>query len=288
VRYAAIDTMRPQYPLQMLCDELSVSKSGYNEWKTRLPSKRTCANGALVSEIRVIHAHSFGAYGSPRVHETLKQQGRPVGLERVRRLMQENQIIGRYRKKRCRTTDSNHALPIAPNRLRQNFQCATPDRIWLADITYVATDEGFLYVAAMKDLCTKKIVGWSMSATIDAQLALDALTMAMSRQKPAAGLVVHSDRGSQYASGVFRQKLRQLQMLQSMSRRGNCYDNAPMESFFASLKTERLEQEHFATRDAARAATFEYVETFYNPVRLHSSIGYRAPNQFEAMLNAGG
>jgi putative transposase len=288
VRYAAIDTMRPQYPLQMLCDELSVSKSGYNEWKTRLPSKSTSANEALVSEIRVIHAHSFGAYGSPRVHETFKQQGRPVGLERIRRLMQENQIIGRYRKKRCRTTDSNHTLPIAPNRLRQNFECATPDRIWLADITYVATDEGFLYVAAMKDLCTKKIVGWSMSATIDAQLALDALTMALSRQKPAAGLVVHSDRGSQYASSAFRQKLTELQMLQSMSRRGNCYDNAPMESFFASLKTERLEQEHFATRDAARAATFEYVETFYNPVRLHSSIGYRAPNQFEAMLNAGG
>jgi transposase InsO family protein len=280
--------MRTLYPLQTLCDELSVSKSGYSEWKTRLPSKRAGANATLVSEIRVIHAQSFGAYGSPRVHATFKQRGRSIGLERLRRLMQENKIIGRYRKKRCHTTDSNHGLPIAPNRLRQNFQCATPDRIWLADITYVATDEGFLYVAAMKDLCTKKIVGWSMSATIDAQLVLDALSMALSRQTPAAGLVVHSDRGSQYASGVFRRKLTQLHMLQSMSRRGNCYDNVPMESFFASLKTERLEQEHFATRDAARAATFEYVETFYNPVRLHSSIGYRAPNQFEAMLNAAG
>jgi putative transposase len=135
MRYAAIDTMRPQYPLQMLCDELSVSKSGYNEWKTRLASKRRCANATLVSEIRIIHAHSFGAYGSPRVHETFKQRGRRVGLERIRRLMRENQIIGRYRKKRCRTTDSNHALPIAPNRLRQNFECARPDRIWLADIS---------------------------------------------------------------------------------------------------------------------------------------------------------
>jgi len=239
VRYAAIDTMRTLYPLQMLCDELSVSKSGYCEWKLRLPSKRAAANAALVSEIRVIHAHSFGAYGSPRVHETFKQRGRSIGLERIRRLMQDHQIIGRHRKKRCRTTDSNHGLPIAPNRLRQHFECATPDSIWLADITYVATDEGFLYVAAMKDLCTKKIVGWSMSATIDAQLAVDALMMALSRQKPAAGLVVHSDRGSQYASGLFRQKLTELHMLQSMSRRGNCYDNAPMESFFASLKTER-------------------------------------------------
>jgi len=288
VRYAAIELMRPDYPLPLLCEVLSVSKSGYSEWKTRLPSKRACANVTLVREIRTIHAHSFGAYGSPRVHETFKQRGRAIGLERIRRLMQENRIIGRHRKKRCHTTDSNHSLPIAPNRLRQHFECETPDRIWLADITYVPTDEGFLYVAAMKDLCTKKIVGWSMSATIDAQLVLDALAMAISRQKPVAGLVVHSDRGSQYASGMFRQRLHELRMLQSMSRRGNCYDNAPMESFFASLKTERLEQEHFATRDAARAAIFEYVETFYNPVRLHSSIGYRAPNQFEAMFHAGG
>ena len=288
MKYAAIEGMRELYPLQMLCDELSVSKSGYSEWKGRLPSKGAAANSALVSEIRVIHAQSFGAYGSPRVHETLKQRGRIIGLERIRRLMQDNSIIGRHRKKRCHTTDSNHDLPIAPNRLRQHFECALPDSIWLADITYVTTDEGFLYVAAMKDLCTKKIVGWSMSASIDAQLVVDALKMAMSRQAPVAGLVVHSDRGSQYASGLFRQQLKELHMLQSMSRRGNCYDNAPMESFFASLKTERLEQEHFATRDAARAATFEYIETFYNPVRLHSSIGYRAPNQFESMLRAAG
>jgi len=172
VRYAAIDMMRQDYSLPMLCDVLSVSKSGYNEWKDRPASKRACANVTLVDEIRMIHAQSFGAYGSPRVHETFKQRGRPIGLERIRRLMQKNRIIGRFRKKRCRTTDSNHSLPIAPNRLRQNFECDTPDRIWLADITYVATDEGFLYVAAMKDLCTKKIVGWSMSATIDAKLAL--------------------------------------------------------------------------------------------------------------------
>jgi putative transposase len=286
VRYATIDSLRDAYPLPLLCEVLSVSKSGYNEWKSRPPSKRADANTALVSEIRTIHAQSFGAYGSPRVHETFKQRGRAIGRERIRRLMRENRIIGRHRKKRCRTTDSNHGLPIAPNRLNQHFECAWPDRIWLADITYVATDEGFLYVAAMKDLCTKKIVGWSMSATIDASLVVDALTMALCRQTPTAGLIVHSDRGSQYASGLFRQKLNDHQLLQSMSRRGNCYDNAPMESFFSSLKTERLEQEHYVTRDAARAAVFQYVETFYNPVRLHSSIGYRAPNQFESMLRA--
>lgn len=287
MKYAAIDSMRLTYPLQMLCNVFTVSKSGYFEWKHRVPSKRVQANVTLVGEIQSIHTKSFGAYGSPRVYELLKQCGRIIGLERIRRLMQENGIIGRHRKKSCRTTDSNHSLPIAPNRLRQNFVCKKPNTVWLADITYVATEEGFLYFAAMKDLCTKKIVGWSMSAVIDAQLVVDALMMAISRQKPSAGLIVHSDRGSQYASVLFRQKLIAMKMLQSMSRRGNCYDNAPMESFFSSLKTERLEQEHFVTRDAARAAIFEYVETFYNPVRLHSSIGYRAPNQFESMLQAG-
>lgn len=287
MKYAAIDSMRTRYPLRMLCNVFSVSSSGYFEWKHRTPSKRTQANGALIGEIRNIHTKSFGAYGSPRIYESLKQCGRIIGLERIRRLMQANRISGRHRKKRCRTTDSNHSLPIAPNRLQQHFECARPNTVWLGDITYVATDEGFLYVAAMKDLCTKKIVGWSMSACIDAQLAVDALTMAISRQTPCAGLIVHSDRGSQYASSLFREKLNDMEMLQSMSRRGNCYDNAPMESFFASLKTERLEQEHFVTRNAARVTIFEYIETFYNPVRLHSSIGYRAPNQFESMLQAG-
>jgi len=156
--------------------------------------------------------------------------------------------------------------------------------VWLADISYLPTAEGFLYFAAMKDLCTKKIVGWSMSQTIDAQLAVDALDMAIARQRPPAGLIVHSDRGSQYASAAFRGKLAEHQMRQSMSRRGNCYDNAPMESFFSSLKGEYLEHQRFATHGAARTAVFTYVETFYNRVRLHSSIGYRPPNEFEMML----
>jgi putative transposase len=219
VRYAAIDWMRGDYSRPMLCDVLAVSKSGYNEWKDRPASQRACANVTLVDEIRTIHAQSFGAHGSPRVHETFRQRGRAIGLGRVRRLMQENRIIGRFRKKRCRTTDSNHSLRIAPNRLRQHFECDAPDRIWLADITYVATDEGFLYVAAMKDLCTKKIVGWSMSATIDAKLTLGALSMALSRQKPTAGLVVHSDRGSMRA-GCFGKRLT------SFTCRRACLDEA--------------------------------------------------------------
>lgn len=198
--------------------------------------------------------------------------------------MQENQIVGRHRRKRCRTTDSNHALPVAANLLNQNFACEAPNTVWLADISYLPTGQGFLYFAAIKDLCTKKIVGWSMSATIDAKLVVDALVMAFTRQRPSAGLVLHSDRGSQYASADFRAKLKQYGMRQSMSRRGNCYDNAPMESFFSSLKGEYLEHQHFATHEAARAAVFAYVEAFYNSVRLHSSIGYRSPNEFESML----
>lgn len=286
MKYAAIDSMRQSYPLGILCDALSVSTSGYHEWKGRPACVRRLANESLLSEIRVLHAQSFGAYGSPRIHQSLKQRGRGIGRERIRRLMKENRIVGRHRKKRCRTTDSNHKLPVAANLLQQNFECANPNRIWLADISYIATDQGFLYLAAMKDLCTKKIVGWSMSATINAQLTVDALVMAYTRQRPPAGLIVHSDRGSQYASGAFRDRLTEYQIVQSMSRRANCYDNAPMESFFSSLKGEYLEHQHFQSHAQARAAIFTYVETFYNPVRLHSSIGYRAPNQFESMLKA--
>lgn len=284
MRYAAIDSLRERYPVSVLCEVLQVSSSGYHEWRGRAASARQVANERLVSEIRVLHAQSFGSYGSPRIHAAFQRQDRRIGRERIRRLMQEHQIVGRHRKKRCRTTDSNHALPIAPNLLQQNFACAAPNTVWLADISYLPTEEGFLYFAAMKDLCTKKIVGWSMSKTIDAQLAIDALNMAITRQRPCAGLIVHSDRGSQYASADFRGKLAQHGMRQSMSRRGNCYDNAPMESFFSSLKGEYLEHQRFATHADARAAVFTYVETFYNRVRLHSSIGYRPPIEFEAML----
>lgn len=284
MRYAAIESLRERYPVSVLCETLEVSDSGYQEWRARPPSARQLANERLVSEIRVLHAESFGSYGSPRIHEAFKRRDRRIGRERIRRLMQENRIVGHHRKKRCRTTDSNHALPIAANLLQQNFACETPDRVWLADISYLPTDEGFLYLAAMKDLCTKKIVGWSMSKTINARLVVDALNMAIARQRPCAGLIVHSDRGSQYASGEFRAALAEHSLRQSMSRRGNCYDNAPMESFFSSLKGEYLEHQRFATHAQARAAVFAYVETFYNRVRLHSSIGYRPPNEFEAML----
>lgn len=284
MRYAAIHALRERYPLSILISVLEVSSSGYHEWRSRKPSARQQANDRLVSQIRVLHAESFGSYGSPRIHAALKRQGQRIGRERVRRLMQENQIVGRHRRKRCRTTDSNHSLPVAPNLLQQNFTCEKPNAVWLADISYLPTGEGFLYLAAMKDMCTRKIVGWAMSARIDAQLCVDALQMAIVRQGAPAGLIVHSDRGSQYASSDFRAMLNKHQFLQSMSRRGNCYDNAPMESFFSSLKGEYLEHQRFATHAQARAAVFSYVEGFYNRVRLHSSIGYRPPNELEAIL----
>lgn len=284
MRYTAIESLQERFAVSLLCTVLEVSSSGYHEWRSRPPSARKLANERLVSQIRVVHAESFGSYGSPRIHASLKRQGRRIGRERIRRLMQQYQIVGRYRRKRCRTTDSNHALPIAPNLLQQNFTCEAPNTVWLADISYLPSGEGFLYFAAMKDLCTRKIVGWAMSSSIDAKLVVEALDMAIARQKPSAGLIVHSDRGSQYASSDFRAKLAAYQLCQSMSRRGNCYDNAPMESFFSSLKGEYLEHLRFDTHAQARTAVFTYVEAFYNRVRLHSSIGYRPPNEFEAML----
>lgn len=173
MKYASIDSLRQQYPLAMLCQVLEVSTSGYHEWLGRQPSARQRANERLVSQIRVLHAESFGSYGSPRIHAALRRRGQHIGRERVRRLMQANQIVGRHRRKRCHTTDSNHALAVAPNLLNQDFACERPDTVWLADISYLPTDQGFLYFAGMKDLCTKKIVGWSMSATIDAKLAIE-------------------------------------------------------------------------------------------------------------------
>ncbi len=287
MRYATVDFFHDSYPIEVLCSALSVSHSGYNQWRRRSSStQRQRANEQLLARIRRIHAQSRRAYGSPRIHQELKRQGIRAGKERIRKLMQVNHIIGRSPSRSCRTTDSEHGQPIVANLLGQNFQCHTPDTVWLADITYVPTAEGFLYVAAMKDLCTRKIVGWSMSHRMDTALVIDALRMAIDRQAPSDGLIVHSDRGAQYASHEFRGALAQHRMPQSMSGLGNCYDNAPMESFFSSLKTEGLEQERFSTKNQARVAIFDYIEGFYNPVRLHSGIGYHSPNEYEAMLKA--
>lgn len=287
MKYAWIDSMRGSYELERLCQALSVSTSGYHDWTHRAPSARAQANDRLLVEIRAIHRATGEAYGSPRVWRALRERGYRVGRERVRRLMQRHRIVARHRRRRfVRTTVRDPAARPAPNLLAQNFVCAAPDRVWLADITYVPTDEGWLYVAAMNDLCTRKIVGWAMRDTLDAELATEALAMAVARQTALPGLIVHSDRGSQYSAHVFTDALAAIRAVPSMSGRGNAYDNAPMESFFASLKGEKLDHEHYRTRADARAAVFAYIETFYNPIRMHSGIGYRSPNRYEEMLRA--
>lgn len=240
----------------------------------------------IVSEIKRIHSlPRHEDYGSPRIHRKLVSQGIGCCENTVAKLMKENQIQARRKPKfRISTTDSKHNLPIAPNLLKQEFTVSNINQVWLTDFTYVPTWEGFSYLCAFKDLCSRRIVGWAMSQKMDAQLALDALNQAIALREPQAGLIVHSDRGSQYASHVFRKRLRDCQFLQSMSRKGNCYDNAPMESFFKTFKVEEVYHEKYESHEhAARAAT-DYIERFYNPKRLHSALDYLSPTQFEQRL----
>jgi transposase InsO family protein len=227
------------------------------------------ANEALLGDIRLIHAESSGTYGSPRVHAILRGHGRRVGRSRIERLMRRAGIRGlAARPRRARTTDSRHGYPIAPNRLAHNFQAAAPNQVWLADLKDIPTGEGWLYLAAILDMHTRKIVGWSMRETLHTEIALDALSMAIERQRPAPGLIHHSDRGIQYAAEAYRQALAASGITPSMSRKGGCWDNAPMESFFHTLKTERVHHRVYADRDQARRDLFGYIEGFYNPRRL--------------------
>jgi len=265
-----------------MCSVLSISSSGYYAWASRTESKRTAANRQLLDDIRRIHIASSGTYGSPRVHAVLRRNGQHVGRSRIETLMRHAGIFGLAASpRRTRTTDSRHGYPIAPNLLARNFTARAPNQIWLADLTYIPTEEGWLYLAAILDGYTRKIVGWSMRNTLHTEIALDALTMALERQRPAVGLVHHSDRGIQYAAEAYRQILGTANITPSMSRKGNCWDNAPMESFFHTLKTERVHHRVYATRDQARRDLFAYIEGFYNSHRLHSALGYLSPADME-------
>ena len=224
------------------------------------------------------------AYGSPRVHRVLRRQGTRCGRKRVARVMRKEKLQARSRRKFKATTDSDHGHPVAPNLLKQSFEVSRPDTVWLGDITYIPTDEGWLYLAVLMDLASRRVVGWSMSESITGELTLAALDMALDRRRPGGGLVHHSDRGSQYACEDYRNALEARGIKRSMSRRGNCYDNAPMESFFSSLKVELTHGRRFATRGEAQAAIFRYIEVFYNRQRLHSSLGYRSPAEYETSL----
>lgn len=264
-----------------MCDVLEVSRSGFYAWLSRPESERSKHHRQLLTEIREIHAdRDMQSYGSPRVHRELKARGRRVCRNTVARLMKTDGLAARTRKKYRATTDSNHSQPLAENVLNRQFEQNAPDRVWLADITFIWTLEGWLYLAAVLDAHSRKIVGWSMSDRMQTRLVMDALRMALGRRCPEL-LLHHSDRGSQYASQDYRDLLRDHNITCSMSRKANCWDNAMMESFFATLKKERVHHEVYATREAARQSVFEYIELFYNPRRRHSALGYLSPDEFE-------
>jgi putative transposase len=276
-----IEEHRDQWPVRLLCETLEVSTAGYYCWRERPASARRQRRDALVVEIRAIHAEVKARYGSPRIHAELAARGQQCRVNTVAKLMRDNDIAARTaRKFRC-TTDSNHDLPVAENLLDRQFDPASANESWLADITYVPTREGWLYLAAVEDLYSRMVVGWSMAEHLESRLVVDALEMAVQRRLPGEGLLAHSDRGSQYASEHYQLLLAKHGIACSMSRRADCWDNAPMESFFASLKKELVHGADFATRTEARAAIFEYIEAFYNTKRRHSSLGYMSPTEYE-------
>lgn len=234
----------------------------------------------MLALIRAVHAELKGAYGSPRITKELRDRGFPASKTRVDRLMQESGIRARHKRRYKATTDSKHNLPVAPNLLERNFTPEAPNQVWTADLTYIWTDEGWLYLAVVIDLFNREVVGWSMKPRMTADIVIDALTMAWFRKKPAPGLIHHSDRGSQYASGAFQARLKKYGMICSMSRKGNCWDNACSESFFNSLKNERVHGTRYGTRAEAEVDIFDYIEPFYNRRRKHSTLGYASPQQF--------
>ena len=281
MRYQFIEAHRDAWPVRLMCQVLGVSTGGYYGWRRRPASARQQRREALVAEIREIHHEVKARYGSPRIHAELAARGESCSVNTVAKLMRQHGIAAKAKRKfRC-TTDSNHGRPVAENLVDRHFEPEAADQVWTADITYVPTGEGWLYLAAVEDLHSRRIVGWSMSERIDSRLAVDALEMAIARRLPGEGLVAHSDRGSQYASEHYQQLLASHGITCSMSRRGDCWDNAPMESFFASLKKELVHDADYATRAEARASLFEYIEVFYNRVRRHSSLGYRSPVEYE-------
>jgi len=284
MKYQFIADHRDQYPIKLMCQVLEVARSGYYAWRKRPLSARKMADRLLLRQIKNIFAQSRETYGSQRIQVELAEQGILCGRKRVARLMRTDGLRPKtVRRFRVVTTDSNHNLPIAPNRLNQEFTADQPDRIWLTDITYVPTAQGWLYLAVVLDLYSRQIVGWAMNDSLHRQLVIEALQMAIIARKPPPGLLHHSDRGSQYASHDYQTLLTQADMVGSMSRKGNCYDNAPLESFFGTLKTELVFHQHYATRAEARLDIFEYIEVFYNRVRRHSALGYKSPINYEAL-----
>jgi len=278
--------MSDEYPVQKLCATFEVSRSGYYSWRKAKESLRMQRDRELQAQIATIHERSRGTYGSPRVTVELREQGERVGRHRVARLMRATGLQGRQKRRyRVKTTDSRHAEPIAPNHLGEIAPAKRSDRVWVSDITYVPTGEGWLYLAGVLDWCSRYLVGWAMGESLDAALPITAMRMALDQRRPPPGLLHHSDRGVQYASAPYRALLADHHVIASMSRKGNCYDNAVMESFWSTLKNELIYRRIFATRAEARTAIFDYIEGFYNRSRRHSALGYKSPLAYESNLN---
>jgi putative transposase len=281
VKYAWIAEQDKVFPLTEMCVVLDVSMSGYRAWKRGgTPDRKRLTDSQMLAVIRAIHAELKGAYGSPRMVRELRRRGFTAGKDRVEWLMRENDIRARHKRRYKVTTDSRHGMPVAGNLLERNFTPAAPNQVWTSDITYLWTDEGWLYLAIVLDLFNREVIGWSMKPRMTTDIVIDALTMAWFRRRPEAGVMHHSDRGSQYASHVFQDKLKTFGMICSMSRKGNCWDNAPAESWFNSFKNERYHGRRYATHADMKAASFEYIEVFYNRTRQHSSLGYQSPIQY--------
>jgi transposase InsO family protein len=286
MRYQLVHDHAGQYPVRQICRVLELSPSAYYAWRGRPESRRVRENRRLLLEIKAIHQAKRETYGSPRIHAELQAQGLRLGEKRVARLMRAGGVRAKQKRKFKATTDSRHSHSVAPNLLARDFEAPAPNQKWVADITYIPTREGWLYLAAILDLYSRMIVGWSMAERMNRRLALDALDMAVGRRRPGPGLVHHSDRGSQYACGDYQQALGAHGMICSMSRKGNCWDNAPMESFFHTLKTELVHHRRYQTRGEAKANIFEYIEVFYNRSRRHSALGYLTPAEYEIIKMA--
>jgi putative transposase len=281
MRYRFIQEHRHEFCVWLMCRVLEVSRSGFYLWLKRPVSSRSAENDRLLLVIRTIHRASRGTYGSPRIHAQLRASSKFHGRNRIARLMREHKIQGRQRRKFRVTTDSNHKFPVSENVLDRQFVVETPNKAWVADITYIATKEGWLYLATVMDLYSRRIVGWAMDSRICRHLVERALYMAYLNRSPGPGLLHHSDRGSQYASADYQKLLKARGIVCSMSRKGNCWDNAVMESFFGTLKTELVYHRNYETREEAQSDIFEYIEVFYNRQRLHSALGYRSPVAYE-------
>ncbi|WP_394823661.1 IS3 family transposase [Pendulispora albinea] len=286
MRFAFIHEEKASCPISVLCTVLGVSRSGYYAWTIRPAPARETSDAQLAVEIATTHKRSRNTYGSPRVHRDLRARGIYVGKKRVERLMREHGIAAKRRRRFRRTTESKHLHPIAPNLLERRFDAARLNTAWVTDVTYVWTLEGWLYLAVILDLCSRRVVGWAASENNDRHLALAALRCALADRTPSPGLLHHSDRGSTYASDDYRNELATHGMIASMSRKGDCWDNAVAESFFATLKGELVDHEIYATRRSAIASISEYIDVFYNTERRHSSLDYVSPIEFELKLKA--